>query len=229
MLVWGAVLLAYVTYQDPGGIGRSLFAVVRAAFHWKLLLLFGSALAYSAGIVLAARAIGLWHDGALKATAYWFVGTGVVLVGRAVTSGARRDREFMRKVLRRVWGVTILVEFMVNVYAFPLAYELILGLIVVVFIGLQALAERDSTIDPRLRTFIHTVLGVVGLLYLAHFVYRVLTDLDGFLSRDKAESFLVSPALTLALIPFLDGVAWVTQTEQTRLRRRFRARLSSAA
>jgi hypothetical protein len=152
-----------------------------------------------------------------------------VLVGDAITSGARRDRDFVRKVLRRVWGVTILVEFTVNLYAFRLAYELILVLIVLVFVGMQVVAARDPSIDPRLRTFIDGVLAAVGLLYLAHFAFRALTDLDGFLSRDTAESFLIGPALTVALVPFLYAVAWVSRTEQARLRRRFRARLNSAA
>ena len=40
----------------------------------KLLLLFGSALLYSAAVVNEANELGLWHTTALKATIYSFLG-----------------------------------------------------------------------------------------------------------------------------------------------------------
>ena len=89
------------------------------------MALFGSVLLYSALLVYGARQVGLWHPTALKATVYWFIGTGVVLAGQAVTEGARDDGAFLRKVPRRVVAATIVTGFMVNVYALPLAIEVV--------------------------------------------------------------------------------------------------------
>jgi hypothetical protein len=50
-----------------------------------------------------------------------------------------------------------------------------------------------------------------------------ISNFDGFLTRKNAEDFLVAPALTLALVPFLFGVAWVSRREQENLRQRFRS------
>jgi hypothetical protein len=62
------------------------------------------------------------------------------------------------------------------------------------------------------------VIAAVGLLYLAYVFIKALGNLDGFLTRENAEDFLVGPALTIALIPFLYVVAWLSLREQRTLR-----------
>jgi hypothetical protein len=54
-----------------------------------------------------------------------------------------------------------------------------------------------------------------------YFLVRVFTDFRGFWTRENAEDFLVGPALTLVLIPFLYAVAWYSQRELANLRKQF--------
>ena len=184
----------------------------RAFLHSKLVLLYGSALLYSALLVSGAKESGQWHAGALKASVYWFIGTAAVLVGYAVIRPSSRD--FLWRVLKPLVGITILVEFVVNVYTLPFVYELVLVAVVILFTGMEVVVRHDASADPRVRKFIEGVLVAVGLLYLGYFVGEALSDLDGFLTRENAEDFLVGPALTIALIPFLYVVAWLSLREQ---------------
>lgn len=147
ILFWAVASVGYAAYKDPQGVGGAFGGVLSALLQPKLLLRFGSALLYSAAVVYAAEEVGLWHTTALKATIYWFFGTGVVLVGEAITRGARSDREFLRRVLRRVIAVTVIVEFVVNVYALPFAFELV-G-VLVVFVGMQVVVKHDASTPPR--------------------------------------------------------------------------------
>ena len=169
--------------------------------------MFGLAFLYSSGIVYIASELGLWHPTALKATAYWFLGTAVVLAGAAVTDGARDPRMFVGTVLRRIIAVTVVVEFIVNVYALPLALELGLTLMLLLFVAMQVVAHHDTSTTPAARTVIDAVLTVVGLVYLAHFVLSVVANPDGFFTRVTAEDFLIGPALTSALVPYLLAAA----------------------
>jgi hypothetical protein len=114
ILVWAIVILGYVFYKDPRGIGSSSWRVVRALFVPKLLLLFGSAALYSMGIVLVGESIGIWHTTSLKETVYWFAGSAVVLIGGAVE--ATPGWAYVKKVLRKAVGLTIVVAFVVNFY-----------------------------------------------------------------------------------------------------------------
>jgi hypothetical protein len=69
------------------------------------------------------------------------------------------------------------------------------------------------------------VLAAVVLVYFAYVAVRGVGDLlDGAVSRERAEEFLVGPALTIALIPFLCAVAWWSRRERENLRKRFRVR-----
>jgi hypothetical protein len=225
ILLWALVILAFVLYKDFRGITASLFGVAQALMHRKLLLLFGSALLYSAALVYAASELGLWHLTALKATLYWFLGSAVVLAGAAVTEGAQNERVFLRKVVRRVVAVTVVTEFVVNVYALPFAIEVVCVFVLIAFAGMQALVAHDTSMPHATRRFIDTVLVAIGTVYIGYFMIRALADLDGFLSRNHAEEFLVGPVLTLALIPLLLGAAWLSRREQRNFRKRFDAPL----
>ncbi|MEJ7792031.1 MAG: hypothetical protein WKF65_08690 [Gaiellaceae bacterium] len=227
ILLWTIVILGFVFYKDFRGIGGSFLAVFRSLMSPKLLLLFGSALLYSAVVVYGASELGLWHTSALTATIYWFLGTGVVLAGEAVTDGARDGRVFLRRVLRRVVAVTIVVEFVVNVYALPFAFEVVGVFLLLSFVGVRVVAQRDSSTPAPVLRFIDVVLATIGVVYLGYFVIRVFGDVPGFLTRENAEDFLVGPALTLALIPFLFAAAWWSRREDERLHKRLRARFDS--
>jgi hypothetical protein len=224
ILLWAAALLGFGLYKNFRGVGGSMLAVVRAALHPKLLLLFGSALAYSAFVVYAASKLGLWHMPALKVTVYWFVGTAIVLAGSALTDGARDRRAYLRKVVRRVLAVTIVVEFVVGVYSLPLVLEIALVGTAIVFTGVQVVAMHDPKTTAITRKFIDGVLIAVGLIWFGYFALRVIADVSEFLTRENAEDFFVPPMLTLALLPFVFGAAWFSRREQENLRRRFRAR-----
>lgn len=214
ILIVGAVVLSYVVYKDPRAIGRSFFEALRASLHWKLLVLFGSAALYSGLIVYGAKEIGLWHTGATKPTVYWFIGTAIILVGQAALRAAPGDPEFVRRVVSRVVGVTILIEFVVNVFALPLGVELVLVPVAVSLSIAVAVARGNPATEARVVMGIEWALAAIGLTYLGYFLARVFADLDGFLTRGTAEDFLVGPVMTLALVPFLYTAAWVSRREQ---------------
>jgi hypothetical protein len=202
LLVWVVVILGYALSKDPRGIGGSFLGVLRAVLAPKLVLVFGAALAYSGGLVFAAASLGLWHTGALKRTVYWFVGTGIVLVGQAVIADHGAP-SLLRRVLGRVLAITVLIEFIANLYAFPLGVELPLTFLLIVFVMLQAYAPHDQNVTPAARKFIDVVVTLIGITYLSYFLARVISDPSGFFSRSTAEDMLVGPALTVGLLPVL--------------------------
>jgi hypothetical protein len=218
ILLWVIITVGYLIYKDPKRIGGGFLGVFRVGLTPKLLVLFGAAVLYSAVIVYGAKEADVWHTSALKATVYWFIGTAVVLVAYAIARPTGNEPDFLRKVLTRVIGVTIVLEFVVNVYALPFVYELALLPVLLVLLVVQS----DASGDPRVRRLSERVIAAVGLLYLAYVFIKALGNLDGFLTRENAEDFLVGPALTIALIPFLYVVAWLSLREQRTLRERLR-------
>lgn len=223
ILVWTVIGLAYVCRKDFRTIRASALELLKSLLHVKLLLLLGSALVYVTTLIYVANSVGVWHLSALKATIYWYVGTAVVLLGRAVTEGARGNA-FLRGALRMIVVWTLVIEFVVNVYALPLAIELV-GVFTVLAL---TLVKHDPTAPPATLRFIDRSLVAVGLFYLLYFFIRVLAEFSSFATRANVEEFLVPPALTLALVPFLLLAAWWSRREQEHLRKKFTERLGAA-
>ncbi|HWC29660.1 MAG TPA: hypothetical protein VG845_06215 [Dehalococcoidia bacterium] len=219
LLVWLLMIVGYAVSKDPRGIGGSLLGVIRAILEPKVLLLFGSALVYSAALVFAAARLGVWHTGALKETIYWFVGTGVVLVAYAVVAEGDTPSP-LRRVVTRVFTIAVVVEFVANLYAFPLGVELPLTLLLIVFVMVQAYAPYDKNVTPATRKFVDGVLTLIALAYLSYFAARVISDPSDFFSRSTAEDVLVGPLLTVALLPLLYAFAWWSKREKRLLRAR---------
>ena len=222
VLVWTLVALAWAVIKvdeflaSVGGILRVLCG--------KLLLPFVLLASYCAGVVIAAQALGLWHTTATKETVYWFLGTGVLLVGRAIESA--NNPNWARKSLRSALRLTLIVEFLVNLYVFPFGVELVLVPFVVLLVLVEAIAALDPTHAPAQR-FSSGVITTIGFGLLAYVLVNVFSDLSGFLTRENAEDFLLAPALTLASFPIIFVVVRWVQWDTAAVRRRWQAGIGS--
>jgi hypothetical protein len=120
--------------------------------------------------------------------------------------------------LLRGVGVTVVAEFLMNLYALPLFYELLLVPVFLWIAYAQVAGKEDK------RQLAETMTMYLGVFAIGYFALKAATDLDGLLARDTLEELLVAPALTVAFLPFLACLGWVVRREQANLRRRFRAR-----
>jgi hypothetical protein len=219
VILWTVVILAYAAL---GGGVRSGFAdVLGTLFHWKLLLLFGTAAAYCTGVVYLALRVGLWHQAALKDTVYWFVTGGVVLVGDAVTHAAPGDERFFRRLLRQAVRFAVLVAFLVNLYVFPFLAELALVPLILILVVGQVAAESDASL-AQARKPIGRTLMVIGAFLLAYVAIKAAKDPGSLFTRENLESLLTPAALTFAFVPFLWACAWLSRREQEHLRKRWK-------
>ena len=216
-LIWLGIAALLVAVKVDG-FGGSLVAIVRAFASWKLLALFGSAAAYCAVLILVASEVGLWHTSALRETLYWFFLTGVVLTGNAVTAPPAK---YVRPLVRQAVSLTVGVEFLVNLYVFPLAVELVLLPLVALLLALVVVASRDPK-HADVHRLVDGTIAVIGWGLLLYVGVRLASDFDGFLTRQNGEAFLVAPVLTLAFLPFCLAWSWISKREQERLRKRFR-------
>ncbi|MDQ5822323.1 MAG: hypothetical protein M3540_12860 [Actinomycetota bacterium] len=221
LLLCVVAIIGYAIYKDPRGILGSFASLLRALAHIKLLLLFATAAAYAAGLAYVGHRFGIWHRTALKETIYWFLGTGVVLVGDATQANPRDPKSF-RKLLRRAIRLTLLMEFLINLYVFPLLVEIVLIPLILMFYAMQLVAPKDDPQYTLTRALIDGVLAAAGFVLIAYVAIRMLTNFDGFATRENAEDFLIAPVFTLALLPLLYVIAGVSRREQENLRKRWR-------
>jgi hypothetical protein len=129
-------------------------------------------------------------------------------------------------VLRPALRLTLIVEFLVNLYVFPFGVEMVLVPFVVLVVLVEAVAALDPAQAPAQR-FSSGVITTIGFGLLAYVVVSVLSDLSGFLTRENAEDFLLAPALTLASFPILFVVVRWVRWDTPAVRRRWQAGIGS--
>jgi hypothetical protein len=215
--LWALAILTFALVKGEG-VGSALLGVLRALLHPMLLLMFESAAVYCTAVVLLAYRVGIWHTTAMKETIYWFIGTGLAIVGNA-TSVSPHDPTYFKRLLRNAIRFTLIVDFLVAVYVFPLVVELFLIPLVLLLVGMQLVAERDPNLVAA-KKVIDAVLLLIGVSLMLYVTISAVTDFSGLLSRENAERFLLAPALTIAFLPFLYAVAWASRRELDNLRER---------
>jgi hypothetical protein len=225
---WLVILLTYAIVKAGREVASPLGQVVHALLGWKLMLVFGSAAAYCAVLVFGASRLGLWHTTAAKETAYWYFTGAVALVGRSVSHANPSDPGFYKSLVRHAIKWTIVIEFLVNLYVFPLALELILMPFFLLFLAMQVYLSYDPTPGP-VGPFVNVVLGLGGIFLMSYAIAAVIADPSRLFTRENVETLLVAPAFTVAFIPFVWMWGWISWREQRNIRRRLQIQYDASA
>jgi hypothetical protein len=152
--------------------------------------------------------LGSWHTTSAKETAFWFFGSALVLLFTY-----DRVAEDYGWTVRKTLALTFLFQFVINLYAFPLAAELVL-VPIVVFLTVILAAGDAIPQAAELKRPAEVLLGAIGVAVIGFTLVAVLSDPKGLISTETAERWAVAPVMTLAFIPFLYGVSWYAAASQ---------------
>jgi len=214
--VW--VLLFAVWAVQKEAIRKALARAIQLFFCFKVVAPVGLMLLYSSAAVLILASAGLWRTSQLKDTVVWFVLTAVVLMVRFVTSYG--NQSIFRDVLRETVKVTIVLEFLIGSYTFPLAVELVFVPLVTLVAAIDAFAkQRDEY--AQVSQITGMVLVVAGLAVLVSAVWRAIADWEALGCLDTARSILLAPLLSLFLCPALYAMVLFSNYELIFIRLQF--------
>lgn len=209
LIIWVAIGLGFGLHKIPA-LRPSLVQVVRALLAPRLLALWITVAAYTAAIVVVGERLEWWHPASAKETVYWYFGTGLVFAGRATQT--RGDPAEFKRVLRQALKLTLVLEFFINFWVFPLGVELVFIPIVVLLVTMNVVAERETRLATANR-LLERVLVLIGSAVVLFVAASAATSVDVVFSRDTMEQLLVAPGLTVAAIPLFYFVALLTTYE----------------
>lgn len=196
LLLWVLAFLGFVLAKKE--TRSSLGALVKALFARRLVLYFGLFAVWAIGSVALLAWIGFWDKSFLKDTILWYVGVGLPLAYRA---GKVKGRSFMKRELFDALKLTVLVEYLINLYTFSLPVELILLTFLVLIYGMQAFSERKKEYAAVQKLMTWTI-AVVGFGLFGFVLFKTAQSYQQvFVARTTLE--LVLPVLLLLLfLPF---------------------------
>ncbi|MGA8576053.1 MAG: hypothetical protein WB609_10310 [Candidatus Cybelea sp.] len=150
--------------------------------------------------------LGLWDADVLKIAIFWFFGAAVA----ALFSTDQVHYGSFGTLIFKTIAFTALLEFIVNLYTFPLPIEFVLVPIVLFVAASRALLdvkpEFKSDHYNVTRDFLTFVSGAIGILILGLAIFATIRNWKAFATAQSLEDFLLPAILTLLFIPYLYGV-----------------------
>jgi hypothetical protein len=212
LLFWVGVLIVVGLRMQAGrSFLRTMAGIVRGRFSLILL----AYVLYVASLVVLLAWVGLWLTEVASATAFWFAGPGMLMFFTSTV--AITDPHYLRSLVRRALWILLGIEFVVNLYVFPLAVEILL-LPVLTFIALFGVLPSDAKGAAGAKKVSEAVLAAFGVFLFVRFLVLVVTDWGDFASSETLARFWVPPVLTLAVLPFFYVLGVYMLYEQAFLR-----------
>jgi hypothetical protein len=194
LAVWIVIAIIFIaTRQDLRSPLRNL---LRSFFAWKLVVAWLLMSIYIWGETRVLERLGIWDQSHVLDTVLW--GIAVAVVTFAQLGGGH---PFKQLVLQN-FQATVILDFLVNLYVFNLAFELLFIPFMFVLGGLVAVAESKAEYRAVV-PFLQGVTTIVGASLLGFATYNIYFHFTSFASIETVKEFAVPPALSLLFIPFL--------------------------
>lgn len=196
LLLWLLAFLGFVLAKKERR--RSLVDLIKAAFAPKLALYFGLFALWTIGSVAFLWFIGFWDKSFLKDTIAWYIGVGLPLAYRASNV---KSRSFMKRELLDALKLTVLVEYLINLYTFSLPVELILLPFLVLIYGMQAFSERKQEYSAVHQLMTWTI-AAVGLGLFGFVLFKTAQSYEQIFVARTALQLALPILLLLLFLPF---------------------------
>jgi hypothetical protein len=157
---------------------------------------------------------GLWTSDLVKDTALWFLTFAVVRLFRMTNVG--KDRHPFRDMILDPLAATALVEFITNLYVFPLPVEVVL-IPMITILGLLALVAGYQKV-PYVKGIANAALAAIGIAILSISAFDLVTRWPTLDVAHQVRLLVLPVWLTAATAPYLCAMSLLAGYESAFLR-----------
>jgi len=161
------------------------------------------------------------HWWMLKDALFWLFGTAVILFFNSNQAG--KEKHYVRKIALDNFKFAIILDFVVNLYVFNLAVEIVLLPFLAALMVLSVVAATKDEYKP-VKKFLNGFAIVITIGLLIYALASIHADPRGFATVKNLEDFLTPIVLTLTFLPFAYGLALYLSYSGLFLRVGFRIR-----
>ena len=196
-LVVPAVLLL-IKFAD---VRKSTYSLIKSFFCRKISLLLAAVfipIAWSLVILAHYQILEVYM---LKTTAFWFITAGLVMSFKVTEIMSKES--FMRQTASKLFKATLALEFLINLYVFPLFIELFLVPTTVALAMMLVVIEtqKQQKDYKQIQRFIGGLLSLIGAGLFIFTLGNILAQPGLFFTLANLKLFLLPIALTLMHMP----------------------------
>lgn len=212
--IWIFISICYLLLNKH--IRKSLFNVIKAAFNPLFIKVYIHMILYVFVITYFLYLIGFWNTSLLKDTILWFISTGIISAFRAVDKG--KNFNYFIELAKDYVKITIILEFIINLYTFSLIGELILipfvffiNMLIIILDTFPEYQNEKSEPTKKLLKFINAILG---LYIIFNSILLAIKNIKDVGSISNLNSLLLPPILSLLFLVFIYFLAlWASYEE----------------
>ncbi len=207
------ILIAMVIVLFIKSVRKALFVFVKDAVKILLtgnfLILIELLVVYFLGVIYLLYKLNIWNIHNLKDTIFWLIVVGFAIIFNSIRA---RTTGYFKKVFFNAIKLTILLEFISNLYSFGIIVEFIL-LLVVLFLSLLLVVSEQDDKNYKVSNILKNILAIIGFTILFYSVYMTIIGKNQVLNTTNLNSLLLPSILTLLSLPFMYFLAIISTYE----------------
>lgn len=198
LLLWFAVALVLSIIHQS--VRTSLVGLVRTAAMPQIIIPIGVMYAYLGVVVWLLHTICLWDWDQLKNTIVWSFAVGIASFFSL--QKMEDNPHYFRGWIKETAAVVVFVEFLVNVYTFPLLVEIIIYPLIFFVLGMIAVGKREPK-HAVVVVFLERLMLFFGAVLILYTIYMIASNLGDFVSLQTLRDFYTPVILSLFFLPFI--------------------------
>jgi hypothetical protein len=196
LLIW--LLLIFLAILSIKIIRNGLWNVFKMLFQKQFLKVYFFLIVYLSVIFLFLYSIRLWNSTDIKNSVFWFFTVAMVIVFSI--NSTKKISDF-KKLFFDTIKITIILEFIINLFSFSLLTELIMLPFLTFIVMLQVFSEADNK-NFQVTKLLNNILSFIGLSILLFSIYKTYKGSNTVTNIGTLKSFILPIILTILFIPF---------------------------
>ncbi len=167
----------------------------------KLLHYFLIVILYESLVIYSLFLIGFWKIDLLKDTIIWIFSVGIVSLSKAVVSKSRNSNVFKKLVIENL-KLTVVVEFLINSYVFPLPFEIFFIPIISIIVLITIFTESKNDFQPVYK-LMNLILSFFGFVVITFVLIKAFNDSKTVFSLQTLQTIVLPLFLSISMIPII--------------------------
>lgn len=208
-LIWVGLLIVAATTNHR--IRSSFKELLKVVFKGKIIAIYSLFISWCILCTIILNTTGLWTISLLKDTIVWILFSGLTLVGRSVQS--QKDTPSFKQRVKDILGITVVVEFICNLYTFPLWAETMSLPVLISLLILHTYAKNTPEIESVYRLLGYPIL-LADLVILGYVGNSLYWQSQKLLSQDGLSQFSLPLILAFLSVPALHLIGLYSSYEK---------------
>ena len=195
------IILFVLLSAKAKSVRESIIGVVKAFFHWKILLPIICAQIYLSIFAYALYKYGLWNTTILRETIFFLFYTSIALILKYNNNDDRITS--IKGIIEDTVKATLIIEFYLNIHTFSYSVELIIQFLLTLLYLMGAYNKRDTKDLAKTYSCTQILFYGLSISLLVYSIYMSIGEWKENFTSQTVISLLFPIVATIAYWPFL--------------------------